>query len=452
MTMATESEKFFSQTRPLRLFLTAALPGAFGMLVSSIYGLMDGVFVGQFVGETAFAAINLAMPFVIVNFAFGDLIGIGSSVPISIAHGKGEREKANNIFTCACLLNVGTGLVTGLVFLLAAPAIMAAMGATGELAAQGTLYLRVYSAFLPVTSICFAADNYLRICGRIRRSMGANVLMAATGAALEFVLLGMLNMGVGAAALSYCVAMMVAVAVAMWPFIRGGMDLAFVRPHFSAHLVGEIVKDGTPVFLENVAGRVTSIVLNVALLALGGEVAVSIYGVLMFTDGVIIPLIYGTVDALQPAVGFNWGAKNIERVKALERCCFVATAVLSALYIAVVLLATQPIVLVFVPGADAAFMEEATFALRVFSLSFVVRWLPFATQAYMIAVGQSRLATIVSVGQALVCPLIALGALWPMGLTGLWLNMPVASALALCLALGVLVVFKRSMHERMARA
>ncbi|MBO7673843.1 MAG: MATE family efflux transporter [Atopobiaceae bacterium] len=448
----TESEQFFSQTPPLRLFLTAALPGAFGMLVSSIYGLMDGVFVGQFVGETAFAAINLAMPFVIVNFAFGDLIGVGSSVPISIAHGKGERDVANNIFTCACLLNVGTGLVTGLAFLIAAPIIMELMGATGELARQATLYLRVYSVFLPLTSIGFAADNYLRICGRIRRSMWANVLMAASGAAIEFVLLGVLRLGVGAAALSYCVAMLLAVVVSLWPFFRGGMDLSFVSPRFSGELVAQIVTSGLPSFLENVAGRVSSIVLNVALLSLGGEVAISIYGVLMFTDAIIVPLIYGTVDSLQPAVGFNWGAGNLARVRALERCCFAATAVLSAVYIAVVLAFPSQIVLVFVPGADAAFMEEATFALRAFCLSFVVRWLPFATQAYMVAAGQPRLASIVSVGQALVCPVVALFALWPLGLTGLWFNMPVASALAAVLSGAVLAVFRRTARDRMARA
>lgn len=450
--MATSTEKLFAHTPPLRLFLTAALPGALGMLVSSIYGLMDGIFVGQFIGETAFAAVNLAMPFVIVNFAFGDLIGVGSSVPISIAHGKGERDAANNIFTCACLLNVGTGLVTGLAFLLAAPAIMAAMGATGELARQATLYLRVYSAFLPFTSICFAADNYLRICGRIRRSMLTNVLMAVTGAAIEFVLLGMLDRGVGAAAFSYCVAMLVAASVALWPFFRGGMDLEFARPHFSAGIIGEIVRNGTPVFLENVSGRITSIVLNIALLALGGEIAVSIYGVLMFTDGVIVPLIYGTVDSLQPAVGYNWGAGNLGRVKALERCSFVATAVLSAIYVAVVILLQEQIVRVFVPAADAAFMREATLALSVFCLAFVVRWVPFATEAFMIAVGQARLASIVSVGQALVCPLLTLAALWPLGLTGLWLNMAVSSVLATALSACVLVLFRRTVHARLEHA
>ncbi len=450
--MATSSEELFSQTPPLRLFLTAALPGGLGMLVSSLYDLVDGVFVGQFVGETAFAAINLAMPFVIINFAFGDLIGVGSSVPISIAHGKGERDKANNIFTCACLLNVGTGLATGLFFLVAAPFIMAAMGATGELARQATLYLRVYSAFLPLTSIGFAADNYLRICGRIRRSFWTNVFMAASGAAIEFVLLGVMDMGVGASALSYCIAMVLAVMVALYPFLRGGMDLSFVRPHWSWSLMREIVRNGLPEFLENVAGRVTSVVFDVVLLALGGEDAISIYGVLMFVDGLIVMLMYGTVDAMQPAVGFNWGAKNLARVKALERCCFVATALMSGVFMVGVLCVPELVVHVFVPRATAEFMGEAVFALRAFGTSLVVRWLPFSTQAYMVAVGQSRLATLVSIGQALVCPLFVLMLLSPWGLTGIWYNLPVTSAMAAMLSLGVLWVFRRSVHERIAQA
>lgn len=450
--MATESEEMFAHMAPTRLFFKAALPGTLGMLVSSIYGTMDGVFVGQYVGESAFAAINLAMPFVIVNFAFGDLIGIGSAVPISIAHGKGEREKANNIFTCACILNVVTGFVMGLACLLAAPAIMAAMGATGELARQGSLYLRVYAAFLPFTSIGFAVDNYLRICGRIRRSMCTGFLMAASGAAIEFVLLGVCGFGVGAAALSYCVAMLIAVIVAFYPFFRGGMDLQFVRPHFHVELVTEIVRDGTPGFLENVAGRITSIVLNVALLSQGGEDAVSIYGVLMFVDGLVVSLVYGMIDSVQPAVGFNWGAKNLSRVKALEKCCFAATAVFFGLYVAVVQAMPERIVSVFVPNADAAFMEEAVFALRVFASAGLVRWLSFAIQGFMIAVGQSRMASLITVGQALVFPLVVLTVLWHMGITGLWLNMPASSVLAAIVSLAVIVRFNATIHERMQKA
>ena len=103
-------KELFSKTPPTRLFFRAALPGCAGMLASALYQLIDGIFVGRILGDTAFAALNLAMPFVIINFALADLIGVGSAVPISVRLGAGEEDKANNIFTCACLMIVLTGI------------------------------------------------------------------------------------------------------------------------------------------------------------------------------------------------------------------------------------------------------------------------------------------------------------------------------------------------------
>lgn len=99
-----DQHRLFAQTPPSRLFFLAALPGAVSMLASALYQTLEGVFVGQFLGDTAFAALNLAMPFVIINFALADLIGVGSSVPIAVDLGKGLKREADNIFTCACVL------------------------------------------------------------------------------------------------------------------------------------------------------------------------------------------------------------------------------------------------------------------------------------------------------------------------------------------------------------
>ena len=102
-------KELFLKTSVWRLFFMAAIPGAISMLASALYGLFDGIFVGQILGDTAFAAINLAFPFVIINFAISDLIAVGSAVPISIALGRQEEKEANNIFTCALLMIMGAG-------------------------------------------------------------------------------------------------------------------------------------------------------------------------------------------------------------------------------------------------------------------------------------------------------------------------------------------------------
>lgn len=131
------STALFSQTPPLKLFFLASIPGAISMLASALYQTIDGVFVGQFLGATAFAALNLAMPFVIINFALADLIGFGSAVPISVFLGKKQQQEANNIFTCACLMIVASGILVGVFLYATAPALNAAYGRAGTICRAG---------------------------------------------------------------------------------------------------------------------------------------------------------------------------------------------------------------------------------------------------------------------------------------------------------------------------
>lgn len=168
----------FTHMPPGRLFLITAGPGAVGMLASVLFYMVDGIFIGRYLGETAFAALNLALPFVIINFSLSDLIGVGSSVPIAIKLGEKKNHTANNIFTCACVLTFLTSIGVGALLYFGGPYLLSLLGAKGELHALALSYLRVYALTAPVTTIVFGADSYLRICGQIRTSMFLNIGMA----------------------------------------------------------------------------------------------------------------------------------------------------------------------------------------------------------------------------------------------------------------------------------
>ena len=432
------STTLFSQTPPVRLFFLASLPGAVSMLASSLYQLIDGVFVGNFLTPTAFAALTLAMPFVIINFSLADLVGVGSSVPISVALGQGDRKLANNIFTSACILIISAGAVMGAAMFAAAPFLIGMMGAEGAFAALAVQYLRTYAVCSPFTTILYAADNYLRISGYIRGSMFLNILMSVLCAGFEFLFLGVFGWGIWASAAAASLGMFICVVLAFIPFVRGRALLHFVRPRITGRILRQIVACGSPSFLNNIAGRITSILMNLFLVRLGGELAVSVYGVLMYVDGFIQPLMYGMCDSLQPAVGFNWGAGKFSRVRAIEKCCFAAAAAISLVSAAVIALAPGPITLLFLPDADGAALAMGVGALRVFALTYLTRWLSFATQSYMLAVEKALAASVISVATALVFPVGLLAALWPLGLEGLWANFPATSALAAALALVIL--------------
>ena len=197
-------------------------------------------------------------------------------------------------------------------------------------------------------------------------------------------------------------------------------------------MVRQILACGTPTFLNNVAGRVTSIVLNAILVRLG-ESAVCIYGILMYVEGFIQPLLYGMCDYLAVAIGYNWGLDNIPRVRAMGKCCFIASAIISLISVAVILFIPEQITQLFVPDSDADFLVTAVLALQLFSLTYVTRWFSFAMQSFMLAI-ETLPASLLSISTALVFPLLlALLILWPLGLTGIWLNFAGTSLLAMIL-------------------
>lgn len=446
------SKTLFAKTPPVKLFFIAAIPGAVSMLASALYGLLDGIFVGQFLNETAFAALNLAFPFVVINFSLADLIGLGSAVPIAISLGKKEEQEANNIFSCACIMIVATGALIGGILYASAPALIGMLGAEGELAHMAVQYMRVYAICSPVTTIVFAMDNYLRICGQIKRSFTLNILMAVIGAVLEFTFLFIFKWGIWGAALATCSGMLICALLALYPFLRSRLQLRFCRPRFSLDLIRQIITCGSPNFLNNIAGRITSILMNIVLLDMGGPSAVSIYGILMYLGEIVQPILYGVCDSLQPAVGYNWGAGNYARVKAIEKCCFTASAIVSVTATIIMLVIPEQLSSLFIKDPTQSFLTEAGTALQLFSLTYITRWFSFATQSYMIAVDKPVPASIISVSTALMFPLILIGALWPLKLTGLWLNSTVTAALAGILAVIVMLKFRKEFNRLQAQS
>ena len=434
------TKAFFLKTNPRRLFWMTALPGAISMLASALYSIFDGIFVGQFLGDTAFAAVNLAFPFVILNYALSDLIAVGSSTLISIALGKKEDEHANEIFTCSVLMILITGALMGLGLYTLTPAFMKLLGAEGELAALAISYVRIYAVFSPLTTLTFAVDNYLRISGKIKYSMFLNILFSALTLVLELLFLLVLKTDIRGAALAACLAMTVTVILSMVPISCRRYQLKFTYPRFTQSMVKGIISCGTPIFFANVSGRITSIVINGVLLAKGGEEAVAIWGVLMYVAESFQPIIYGVCDSLSPAIGYNWGAALYQRVRSITRYIYVASAIVSIT--AGILMLTIPRFLtsLFTENTDPAFISRAATALRLFAFSRFTQWFSFATQVYMTAVDKPAYATAISLTFSFGFPLLFIALLYPLGLVGIWLN---PTLTALCTAILAWILLRR---------
>lgn len=443
-----EHKELFLKKSIFRLFIFVAIPGAISMLASALYGLFDGIFVGQQLGGRAFTAINLAFPFVIINFAISDLIAVGSSVPISIALGKQEEKEANNIFTCAILMIVGAGAFTGTLLYFGAEYLLSFMDATNEAQELAAEYIRVYAIFSPLITGGFALDNYLRISGKTKYGMWLSITVSVVTALLEFVFLFVLDFGIWGAALASCLSMSAFVIAAFLPFALGKFTLHLTKPKFSAKITKQIIKCGLPIFLSNISGRVTSIVMNKSLIALGGDSAVEIYGMQMYLGEVLNPVIYGICDSTQPAIGYNWGAKRFDRVKGLAKCIFSASAIVSLVAFVAMWFFPDILISLFTKSTDLAFLTEAVVALKIFALSKLFFWFAFATQSYMTAVEKPIFATLISVGSAFIFPIAFIFALRSLGLTGLWLNAPLTMGACALMSAVILILFSKEMKKK----
>lgn len=261
----------YEKASPNKLFATVAIPGIISMLVSSLYQILDGAFVGKLLGATAFAAVNLAMPMVIINFAISDLVGVGSAIPIAIKLGEKKEEEACNIFSAACLMIVAAGAVLGALLFVFAEKLALMMGADSTLAALAADYLKIYALFSPFITILFAVDNYLKICGKVKYSMMINILMSVLSAAFEALFLIVFKMGIYGAALGCASGMFICVLIGFMPFFFKKTKLRFTKPKITKEVLTAIITNGMPIFLDNVSGRITSLFINSSLLKMGGN-------------------------------------------------------------------------------------------------------------------------------------------------------------------------------------
>ena len=456
--MKRDTELMYATMHPWRLFFIVALPGMISMFAMSVYAIVEGIFIGQTLGEGAFAAVNIAMPLVMINFSLADLIGVGASAPISVALGRGDHDTANNVFSSSVIMIFLASVTMGSIMFFAATPLARMMGADDVLLETSVRYLRTCALCGPLATIFFAMDNYLRISGFVKTSMVINIACNLLTLGLLTFFLLVCRMDVVGSALATSLSMCACSLVAMLPFLRGKTILKFKRPHFHFAMIKQIAACGSPIFLSNVSGRVTSILMNVALMTMGarafgeggGTTAVAVYAVLMYASDFCWPLLYGIADSLAPSIGFNWGAKNYDRVKKIAGCAYTGTALVGLVSTAVLFFFSGTVASLFVQAEDVKLLEISTHAIRLFCLAYLFRWMAVTTQSLFTAIEKPLQATVMAVAVAFVFPVGLLFLLQSFGLDGIWFNFVGVNALAFLLAVFLLLRLSRQIKKKQA--
>ena len=433
----------FEKMQPTKLFIKCAIPATLSMIFSGIYSIADGIFVGRCIGADALAAVNLVMPLIMISFALAEMIAVGSSVQLAMLLGQKEKELANRTFSVCIKVILGISVIIGLIFFFLSKPILMLMGTEGMALQYSIEYIRVYAVFSPLIIVYFAADNYLRICGKQNYSMALNIVTSVLNIVLDFLLLVVWKQGVWAAAFTSCISIALGTVMALCPFFRNKLELKFVKGWISAKQFVKLVANGSSEFFANIASSIFSFILNIVLLSIGGATAVAAMSVVMYVESIASMMISGMSDSMQPAISYCHGAGLKKRVYALEKRVLVSAAVLSLTACLLLRYGGAWVVPFFVKSDETELLALSIHAMSLYALSYLVNWVDGCLSGYLTALGQAGRSFIVSIMGTLVLPLVGLAVLAPpLGLAGVCLMPLFAGVLSAVLSLVLVLTIK----------
>ena len=420
------------------------LPSVVMMIFTSIYSVVDGLFVSNFVDTTAFAAINFIMPVLMIFGAIGFMLGAGGSALVAKTLGEGREKKANEIFSMLVYVGIGIGVVLAVTGgLLVRPA-AALMGAEGELLDQCVVYARSVLCALPFFMLQNMFQSFLVTAGRPKLGLKVTVCAGLLNIGLDALLIVVLKWGITGAA----------IATAMSQTFGGLLPLLFfARENDSTLRLGHMEMDwgalgrtcgnGSSEFVTNISMSVVGVLYNVQLLAYAGQDGIAAYGVIMYVSFFFVAIFLGYSIGVSPIIGYNYGAKNSPELKNVfgKSMKFVAVAgvALTALSYAV----ANPVAFVFVRD-NAALYEMTAHAFRINAFSFLLCGFGIFGSALFTALNNGVVSALISFLRMFLfqaVTVLVMPIFW--GIEGIWYAIIVAEGLAAIVSLTFIMKYKK---------
>lgn len=419
--------------------LRYTLPSMVMMVFTSIYGVVDGFFVSNFAGKTAFAAVNLVMPFMMILGGMGFMIGTGGTALVSKVLGEGDRDKANRYFSMMIWLTLlfgGALSVGGVVFM---RPVAAFLGATPEMMADCVVYGRITAAFTASFMLQNVFQSFLIAAEKPKLGLAVTVSAGVTNMALDAAFVGALRWGTAGAALATGLSQCVGGLLPLIYFLRPNRSLLrFVRTRLAARPLLRACGNGASELMSNLSSSIVSVIYNFQLLRYLGEDGVSAYGVLMYVQFIFIAVYIGYSIGSAPVVSYHYGAGHSAELKnMLKKSALLTTAsglVLTALAYGL----SGPLARLFV-GYDAELLALTDHAFRLFSFSFLLAGFNIFASSFFTALNNGVVSAVISFLRTLVFQTSSV-LLLPvvLGVDGIWWAITVAELCAFLLSVGFL--------------
>ena len=417
------------------------------MIFTSIYGVVDGLFVSNFAGKTAFASINLVMPFVMILGGIGFMIGTGGTALVSKVLGEGKKEKANKIFTMMIIFTLLLGTLLSVIGVVSMPWVADFLGATEEMMADCILYGRIVTGFTVAFMLQNVFQSFLIAAEKPKLGLLATVLAGVTNMVLDAIFIIVFKWGVAGAAiatgLSQCVG-------GIFPLIYFSRDnsslLRLTNTKLEIKPILNACGNGSSELMSNISLSVVSMIYNFQLMKYVGEDGVSAYGVLMYVQFIFVAIYIGYAIGCAPITGYHFGAQNHVELKNMLRKSAFLSAISGIVLTILAIVLSSPLAKLFV-GYDEELYELTRHAFSLFAYSFLLAGFNIFTSSFFTALNNGAVSAAISfmrtlifqTSSVLILPIF-------LGVDGIWWAITVAEVFAFFLSLIFLFAKREKYH------
>lgn len=432
-------------TKPVGgLLMQYALPAIVAMSASSLYNMIDSIFIGQGVGPLAISGLAITFPFMNLSGAFGAAVGVGSATMISVRLGQKDYATANNIFgNCVCL-NVIIGIVFAIVTLAFLDPILMFFGASSQTLPYAREYMQVILLGNVVTHLYLGSNAVLRSASKPRLAMMATIFTVVLNTLLDPLFIYVFHMGIRGAAIATVLAQLTALCWQIYIFSDRNQIIHFEKGIYALKkaLVSNIIGIGMSPFLMNATACLIVIILNKSLFHYGGDLAVGAYGIVNRITFLFFMVVFGLNQGMQPIAGYNYGAMHFDRMLQVVRYTMIAATVVSTA--GWVVSEGIPYYCARIFTTDATLIGIAKHGLEIANLTLPVVGCQMVITNFFQSIGKARISIFLSLSRQLLFLLPVLLILPRfMDLDGVWISFPVSDFIAFIVAIAIMSKYMR---------
>lgn len=430
-----------------RRLLRFTMPSILMMVFTSIYGVVDGFFISNFVGKTPFAAVNFIMPFLMVVGALGFMFGTGGSALIAKTMGEGREEKARQLFSLLVYATLGSGIVIAVLSILFIRPIAAFLGAEGEMLEYCVTYSRIILVALPFLMLQYTFSSLLVTAEKPKLGLFVTILAGITNMVCDALFIAVLEWGIVGAAMATALGQIVGGIIPLLYFVRKNSSrFRLCKAKWDGKALGRICVNGSSELMSNISMSIVGMLYNAQLLHYAGEDGIAAYGTIMYVNFIFLSIFIGYVTGAAPIISFHYGAANIPELRGLlKRSTVIVTLSSLAMFVISEFLG-RPLAEIYV-GYDPVLLEMTAYAFRIHAFSFLFAGLAIFGSAFFTALNDGLTSALISFLRTLLfqsAAVMLMPLIW--GLDGIWLSVVAAEIMAVTVTL-VLLIIKRKKYR-----